>query len=202
MLSDELKLQSVRTFPKRLRLRKRKQFLYVQHKGIRVHTSTCFAYIVKHNEERVRLGITVSKKVGKAHQRNRIKRLMREAFRHSLLHDAHGFDIVVVAKKENPPRILSEIIETFNRFYTSAMKQSKEGKQQKERYKKHRSDTKPTSTMYKGRHAKIDSVKSGDRTQSLDHTKHTNIRHSFQSQKLDDEHNETGINRDSSIKSC
>src|SRR5690606_30651670 len=45
-----------------------------------------------------RLGITVSRKVGNAVVRNRIKRVVREAFRHSgALFDA-GIDVVVIAR--------------------------------------------------------------------------------------------------------
>lgn len=45
-----------------------------------------------------RLGITVSKKLGKAHIRNRVRRRIREVYR--LNEDAHtcGWDIVVVAR--------------------------------------------------------------------------------------------------------
>jgi len=52
--------------------------------------------------ERGRLGITVSKKVGNAVQRNRVKRLIREVYRAR----APGFqwktDIVVLARKQAP----------------------------------------------------------------------------------------------------
>ena len=114
-----------RSFQKQLRLRKRKQFLYVQQKGNRIYASHCFAYVTKHKAGHVRLGITVSKKVGKAHQRNRIKRLIREAFRHSSLRDAKGFDLVVVAKKENPPQNLSLMVKDLNHLHTYAMKSHK-----------------------------------------------------------------------------
>lgn len=46
-----------------------------------------------------RFGITVTKKVGNAVQRNRIKRLLREALRHHRLAFSPGCDIVWIAKR-------------------------------------------------------------------------------------------------------
>ena len=45
-----------------------------------------------------RLGVTVSKKVGKAVVRNRIRRLVKESFRLQAARLKPGFDIVVVAR--------------------------------------------------------------------------------------------------------
>ena len=52
-----------------------------------------------------RLGITVTRRVGKAVRRNRIKRLVREWFRGSrerLRGAWQGYDLVVIAKREIP----------------------------------------------------------------------------------------------------
>ena len=60
-----------------------------------------------------RLGITVTRRVGKAVRRNRIKRLVREWFRGSqerLRRDWQGYDLVVIAKREIPETLgLSEV---------------------------------------------------------------------------------------------
>ena len=46
----------------------------------------------------LRLGVTVSKKVGKSVQRNRVKRLIRESFRQLRTRVKVGYDIVVVGR--------------------------------------------------------------------------------------------------------
>lgn len=50
-----------------------------------------------------RLGITVTKKVGNAVVRNRLKRLIREFFRRNKDVFPAGHDVVVMAKKNIPP---------------------------------------------------------------------------------------------------
>ena len=88
-----------KSFPRSLRLRRRGQFLHAQRRGTRLQTAHLIAYRVANKKRPTRLGITVSKKVGRAHQRNRFKRLLREAFRHSELRTMSGFDLSLVAKR-------------------------------------------------------------------------------------------------------
>ena len=84
---------------KEMRLRKRAEFIAVQQDGQKLHGRHVLALARKRDDAELpgRLGITVTKKVGNAVVRNRIKRLVREWVR---LHGwvPAGWDVVVVAK--------------------------------------------------------------------------------------------------------
>jgi ribonuclease P protein component len=91
------------SFPKTARLLKRAEFLRVQNNGRRVHGSTLMLFIrpARVASARPRLGITVSTKIHKrSHIRNRIKRSLREAFRHHQHHLKRGVELVVSARPE------------------------------------------------------------------------------------------------------
>jgi ribonuclease P protein component len=82
-----------------MRLRQRAEFLAVQSGGTKLHGRHVLAIAKRHVEpaQRGRLGLTVTKKVGNAVVRNRIRRLLREWMR---LHGwvPPGWDLVLVAK--------------------------------------------------------------------------------------------------------
>jgi ribonuclease P protein component len=84
------------------RLRKRSGFLAVQQGGRRVSGRTMVVYAMPQadgkNGNVPRLGVTVSKKVGKAVMRNRVKRWVREGYRRMLDARLKGTDVVVIAK--------------------------------------------------------------------------------------------------------
>ena len=62
-----------------LRMKKNKEFQKLFSKGKRSYASSLAILYLP--SEKTRMGICVGKKHGKAHVRNRIKRLLREAFR-------------------------------------------------------------------------------------------------------------------------
>lgn len=69
-------------FPKEARLAKRAEFLRVYEQGRRIEGRFMTVFILPNERGIQRVGITATKKaIGKAHDRNRAKRLLREAFR-------------------------------------------------------------------------------------------------------------------------
>jgi ribonuclease P protein component len=84
-------------YPKTSRLRTRPEFLRVQGEGRRRHTSHLVLIRQPASTSRTRLGVTVSKRIGNAVTRNRVKRLIREAFRVRQA-DIEPVDLVVIAK--------------------------------------------------------------------------------------------------------
>ena len=85
-------------FPKAHRLLKRGEYLRVQQNGAKVH-SRAFIGLVLFDNPRVRIGITTTKRLGKAVERNRLRRLVREAFRRGLMEMPDTTEVVVIPKK-------------------------------------------------------------------------------------------------------
>lgn len=86
-------------FPKAARLLKRGQFQKVAREGTRlVGRVVSIQYINRNSAPYAKLGITISKKFGKAHVRNRFKRVVREAFRECAPKFPQGLEVHVLPR--------------------------------------------------------------------------------------------------------
>lgn len=86
-------------FNKKDRLLKRIEYQELSEKGKKVHGQHFVLVYAKNEKEYSRLGITVTKKVGNAVIRNRIKRYCREFFRQNRSFFIESKDINIIAKK-------------------------------------------------------------------------------------------------------
>ncbi len=90
---------------------RRADFLLATRRGRRVETGYFRVFVLRREDGGgTRLGITVTRKVGKAVLRNRIKRLVREWFRRG----DHGLgpcDLIVVVKQELPSELRQQEVE-------------------------------------------------------------------------------------------
>jgi ribonuclease P protein component len=63
-----------------------------------------------------RLGITASRKLGGAVERNRVKRLVREAFRRHKLLFPRGYDFVFVAKRNATDAAYDQVVREIEKL--------------------------------------------------------------------------------------
>ena len=87
------------SFPPESRLHSSRQYSTLWQEGCKYHTAHLMLIIAPGVTPRTRLGITVSRKVGNAVCRNRIKRWIREYFRLHIAAQRPPVDINVVVKK-------------------------------------------------------------------------------------------------------
>jgi len=85
-------------FPHRVRIVRSADYRKLYREGRKIQSERFVLFGLKNNVGHHRLGLTVSRKVGGAVVRNRIKRLFREIFRRSSNEIPSQYDIVVNAK--------------------------------------------------------------------------------------------------------
>ncbi len=106
------------SLPKDVRLLKRAQFLTLSKQGKKIHTGYFIAAVLDGTGQNNRIGITVSKKVGNAVERNRIKRIIREYFRHRKDSITGIRDINIIARKGLTTLSNRHIIEKLDKLFT------------------------------------------------------------------------------------
>lgn len=80
-------------------LKKSHEFKRVYKYGNSIADRLLVLYVLSRNNKRRRVGYSVSKKIGKAVVRNKVKRRLREIYRHNEDSLKVGMDIVLIARK-------------------------------------------------------------------------------------------------------
>jgi len=93
------------TLPRSVRLRSRREFDYVFTHGVRLSDAYLTAFVARREGGPARLGIGVGRRFGRAVRRNRIKRLIREAFRHVRHELPPGSDWVIIPRPGVEPSV-------------------------------------------------------------------------------------------------
>ena len=106
--------------PKEKRIGKRREFVRVYETGRKVFSRYSVLFFSANGLPFSRIGITATKKLGKANVRNRLKRWTREVYRRQrepLALDAQPLDIVVNVK----PNAAEASFEDYSRDLTRAL---------------------------------------------------------------------------------
>ena len=103
---------------KYLRLKKQADFQKLFQKGKRAFSSSLT--LVYAPAEEMHMGISIGKRHGKSVQRNRIKRLLREAFRHTVDKISGNYSFVLI------PKVAEKYsLDTFERHLQCMIKKEK-----------------------------------------------------------------------------
>jgi len=105
-----------------LRLRKTAQFQAVYAFRARAGDERLAVYARPNGGRATRVGLSVGKRCGASAQRNRIKRLLREAFRHARAEVPAGLDVVLVPLGAD--YTLAEVRERLARLLPAAVRKA------------------------------------------------------------------------------
>lgn len=86
------------TFPDALKMKTPEEFKRVYDRKKSASDGTIIVYACENHFAHSRLGVSVSKKVGNAVERNRWKRIFREAFRLTQHELPQGIDLILIPK--------------------------------------------------------------------------------------------------------
>lgn len=92
-------------------LRRPADFQRVYQRRCSAGSDGIVVYVDKNELNHNRLGLSASKKLGNAVVRNRVRRLLREAYRLTKAELPSGFDIVIVPKRPDLPEFKLLLVE-------------------------------------------------------------------------------------------
>ncbi len=114
-------------FPSELRISSASDISVAVKEGKKLDSRYFSLYVSVNLLNKTRLGLIVSKKVGNSVRRNRIKRLLREAFKYIFPSLVCGLDLVIIAKREIIESNFHEITKSLDEilFFHKSTKRTK-----------------------------------------------------------------------------
>jgi ribonuclease P protein component len=114
-------VEGVLRLQREYRLKRRNDFRKVFRAGNSFANRQFVVYVFKRAERGpIRLGISVSKKIGNAVTRNRVRRLVKEISRHWVTYLSPQSDIVVIARKPVANMDYHQVKSSLQHVYTRA----------------------------------------------------------------------------------
>jgi ribonuclease P protein component len=115
--------------PREYRLKRSTDFARVRRYGRSSSSALAALYVLPTRSDGLRFGFSVSKRVGKATVRNRVKRLFREAARQELLRVRRGQDLVFIARPPSADASYGDVAATVDSLLsrTGAIRQPRRG---------------------------------------------------------------------------
>lgn len=102
------------------KIRKNAEFRAVYRRGKSFSNNLLVLYIYKNKKSINRVGISVSKKVGKSVVRSRVKRLIKECYRLNNSNLKLGYDLVFIARTAASDKSYSEIDNAIKNIFKKA----------------------------------------------------------------------------------
>lgn len=115
-----LELRKKFTFPKKNRIKSKAGFQLVYTTGRFVVDSLSVLYVLPLDAEGPKIGFAVGKKIGNAVVRNRVKRMMREVFRHHKSELLMNVQLIWVARK----KLAAADLKTYDRVFMRLAKRA------------------------------------------------------------------------------
>ena len=102
------------------RLKKRYQFNYVYRAGEHFSSEHIVLYVVASKTKNIKVGLAVTKKIGHAVVRNRVRRRLREVIKSQIPNLKQTFNIIIVAREN----ITSASFEKLSIEFTKLLKKA------------------------------------------------------------------------------